>query len=403
MDGLTDGISERGAGRTKGQVRDVIFANALIALPDRMTSGRVHIEDGLIAEVMEADGVPSPTDAEVVDCAGDVLMPGMIELHTDNVEKHVLPRPGAHWPALPAAIAHDAQVASAGITTVFDAVAVGAYEKDTMRLAMLQDVCDALEEGTGHGLFKSEHIVHLRCEVGFGGLEPLLDPLIGKPRVGLVSIMDHTPGQRQFTDLATYRRYYTQKHGYSDEEMDQYIADRLEDQTRYSAKNRAYAVALAHKYGYAIASHDDATPDHVAEAVRDGMTIAEFPTTTDAAKASHESGLSVLMGAPNVVRGGSHSGNVAARELAENGHLDILSSDYAPAALIHAAFMLADQVAGMGLADAIAMVTCNPARAAGLNDRGEIAPGLRGDLVRVEDHEHHPLIRSVWRGGGRVA
>lgn len=404
MHGLSDNDIGMGAAVSVGPKRNVVFTNARVALPDRMIEGTVRVEDGLIASVEEVGAGPSSyAGDEMIDCDGDILMPGMVELHTDNIEKHVVPRPGAQWPALPAAIAHDAQVASAGITTVFDAVAVGAYEKDSARLLMLQDVCDALEDGTRHGVFKASHIVHLRCEVGFGGLEALLDPLIEKPRVGLISIMDHTPGQRQFTDLQTYRNYYMKKHGYTEGEMDQYIAERIEDQKRFSAKNRAYAVGLAQKHGFAIASHDDATAEHVEDSVKDGMTIAEFPTTFDAAKASHESGLAVLMGAPNVVRGGSHSGNVAARDLAERGHLDILSSDYAPAALIHAAFLLDEQVDSMSLPEALATVTCNPARAAGLNDRGEIAVGLKADLLRIEEHDHHPLIQGVWRGGRRVA
>lgn len=382
---------------------ETIFANARVILADRVQTGRVTVHDGQIAEIAEGDAVPRVAGASVIDCAGDYLMPGMVELHTDNIEKHMLPRPGALWPALPAAIAHDMQVVAAGITTVYDSVAVGAFDEAGLRLRALQSICEALEEGERHALFKARHLLHLRCEVAFDGLEELLPPLIGRPLVGLLSVMDHTPGQRQFVDEAKYVQYYQGKHGFTDAEMAQYIVDRKRDQVRHSDRNRRFVVNLAQEYGHALASHDDATADHVAEAVRDGMTIAEFPTTVAAARASHDQGLAVLMGAPNLVRGGSHSGNVAAAELASLGLLDVVSSDYAPASLIHAAFLLADTIDGIDLPGAVATVTANPARAAGLDDRGVIATGKIADLVRVSKTDRHPILRGVWRAGLRVA
>lgn len=378
-----------------------IFKNARVVLADQVMLGRVVVRGGLIETVDDGDASAGADFVE--DCNGDILMPGLIELHTDNIENHIQPRPSATWPALAAAIAHDAQIAGAGITTVYDSISLGAFDEANLRLTMLRAICDALRDGVSHDLFKARHALHLRCEVGFGGLNELLDPLVDQEMVGLISIMDHTPGQRQFADESKYRFYYQNKMGLTDEEMDVYMVDRREDQRRYSDKNRAYAVGLAHKYGHALASHDDATDAHVEEAVRDRMTIAEFPTTIEAAKASHEAGLAVLMGAPNLVRGGSHSGNVAAIELARLGYLDIVSSDYAPGALIHAAFLLEEQVDHMGLPEAIATVTRNPARAAGLLDRGEIAEGLKADLVRVKDTPHHPIIKGVWVGGERVS
>ena len=381
-----------------------IFANARVILADRvMGAGRVTVTDGLITAIEEGDAVPSLPGAQVIDCAGDYLMPGMIELHTDNIEKHIMPRPGAVWPSVAASIAHDTQIISAGITTVYDSVSVGAFDEGDIRLKALQDICDALETGERDGLFKARHLVHLRCEICFPDLENLLQPFINRPLTGLVSIMDHTPGQRQFVDESKYVQYYKHKKGFNDEQMKVYMDERRVEQGLYGEKNRRYAVDLAHQHGHALASHDDATVDHVAEAVSDRMTIAEFPTTVAAAEASHAAGLAVLMGAPNLVRGGSHSGNVAAIELARLGLLDIVSSDYVPASLVHSAFLLVDQADTMDLPAAVATVTRNPARAAKLTDRGEIAVGLKGDVVRVHDHPHHPILRGVWRDGIRVS
>jgi alpha-D-ribose 1-methylphosphonate 5-triphosphate diphosphatase len=155
--------------------------------------------------------------------------------------------------------------------------------------------------------------------------------------------------------------------------------------------------------GIAFASHDDATPAHVQESVADGVSIAEFPTTMVAAEQSHAAGLAVLMGAPNVVRGGSHSGNIAATDLAREGCLDVLSSDYIPGALIHAAFMLPEVVDSISLPQAIRMVSATPAKAAHLSDRGEIVAGKRADLVRVRLHGDMPVVKGVWRQGRRVS
>jgi alpha-D-ribose 1-methylphosphonate 5-triphosphate diphosphatase len=170
-----------------------------------------------------------------------------------------------------------------------------------------------------------------------------------------------------------------------------------------SPRHRAELVALAQRHGAVLASHDDSTAEEVAESAADGVALAEFPTTVEAARACRAAGITVMMGAPNLIRGGSHSGNVAAVELARHGLLDMLSSDYVPAALLLAAFRLPALVPGLSLARAVATVTANPARAVGLLDRGELAVGRRADLVRVHLAGEQPVVRETWRGGRRVA
>jgi alpha-D-ribose 1-methylphosphonate 5-triphosphate diphosphatase len=215
--------------------------------------------------------------------------------------------------------------------------------------------------------------------------------------------MDHTPGQRQYQTIEKFRQYYKERMRFTDAEMEAFIANKHEEQKRYSDKHRQALLALGKADGIAFASHDDATEAHVAEAKADGIRIAEFPTTLLAAEQSHKGGLAVLMGAPNVVRGGSHSGNVSAIELARAGVLDVLSSDYIPFALLQAAFILPQQAPEVSLPAAIAMVTRTPAQAAGLDDRGELELGKRADLVRVRMIGDTPVVKGVWREGERVA
>jgi alpha-D-ribose 1-methylphosphonate 5-triphosphate diphosphatase len=214
--------------------------------------------------------------------------------------------------------------------------------------------------------------------------------------------MDHTPGQRQFVDLTKYREYYQGKYGLSGAEIEAAMERQRDAHERHAGANRRRVVDLCRDRGIPLASHDDATPEHVAESLADGVALAEFPTTVAAARAAHGHGIAVLMGAPNLVRGGSHSGNVSARTLAEAGMLDILSSDYVPFSLLHAAFALARHLPHTGLPAAVATVTANPACAVGLDDRGSIAPGKRADLLRVRDADDAVLVRAVWRGGARV-
>jgi alpha-D-ribose 1-methylphosphonate 5-triphosphate diphosphatase len=375
---------------------ELVFRNATVVLRDRLLRGHVVCRDGAIAEIGEgATALPG------IDLEGDLLLPGLVELHTDNLEHHVAPRPKVRWPMGAALLAHDAQIAAAGITTVLDALAVVDRGDSPIRGTMLADATSAIAQAREAGLLRADHLIHLRCEVSYGAVVRDSEALIVDPLVRLVSLMDHTPGQRQFTSVEQYYTYYKGKYGYSDAEMTELIAKRQADQQLYSERHRRLLAEMCRERGLPLASHDDATAEHVEESHALGMTMAEFPTTPEAARIAHERGMAVIMGGPNVVRGGSHSGNVSARTLAAAGTLDILSSDYVPSSLLHGAFLLHEQQ-GLALAEAVAMVSATPAHALGLDDRGEIAAGRRADLVRARAIEGMPVVRQVWRGGSRI-
>lgn len=373
-----------------------IYTNARIVTADAVIEGSLTVRDGVIAEV-----APGPSAVRsAVDLEGDYLLPGLVELHTDNLEKHFVPRPGVDWPRHVAAAAHDAQIAAAGITTVFDALALGEIYGRGDRVKHLHGMAEALRWGRNEGHFRAEHRLHLRCEITAADVVNMFEELADDPTVGLVSLMDHTPGQRQFVSIDKYRTYYQGRWGFADEEMERFIIERVEEQKKYGIAHRAMLAELCRARGLAIASHDDACPEHVEEAVADGAVIAEFPTTVEAAQAARNAGLSILMGAPNIVLGGSHSGNVSAAELADEDLLDVLSSDYVPTSLMHGIFLLADR--GMELPQAVRKASREPALRVGLDDRGEIAPDRRADMVRVRATSGGPMVRAVWREGERV-
>lgn len=377
---------------------DLCLANAQLVLPHQVLTGSITIEQGEITEIAEGDHKPSGS----VDCAGDFVMPGLVELHTDNLERHMEPRPEVDWPHLPALIAHDAELASVGITTVFDALRAGSIHSGKGRyIDYARAVADELLAARAIGIFKISHFLHLRAEICSETLLEELALFTPDDRVGIVSLMDHTPGQRQFRDLTALRTYVAKKRGMDDNDFADHVANLKRLQAQFGDKHEKGAVLEAKRLGAVLASHDDTTREHVVTSQSNGVGFAEFPTTLEAASACRDHGIAVMMGAPNVIRGGSHSGNVAAMELAQADLLDILSSDYVPGGLLMSAFRIAN--VWDDVPRAIATVTRTPALAARLPDRGSLQTGLRGDVLRVNNNQGTPVLRGVWAKGVRVA
>jgi alpha-D-ribose 1-methylphosphonate 5-triphosphate diphosphatase len=383
-----------------GRSSDRMLANARIVLADRVIElGWLAMVRGKIAEYGE--GHP-PERGE--DMHGDLLMPGLVELHTDHLEAHYAPRPKVHWDPVAAVVSFDGQLATSGITTVLDSLRVWTEEGAEEVGGQAGTLADAIGRARDAGLLRVEHFLHLRCEVPMPSVVEEAAQLIGRSDVRLASLMDHTPGQRQFRDEGKLRDYYRgKKGGLTDAELDALFAKRIEYQAAYATENYRRLVELARVHKTPLASHDDTTLEHVDDAVRDRVAIAEFPTTLEAAQALHAAGVRVMMGAPNLVRGGSHAGNIATADLADAGVLDVLSSDYMPASLLMAALYLPKAVPGIDLAAAIRTVTRTPAGAVGLHDRGEIAVGKRADVIRVHVAGDVPMVRSTWQRGSRVA
>lgn len=380
---------------------ETVITDAQIVAGDEVLHGTVLLRDGLIADLSEG-GSAAPG---AIQCDGDYLIPGLIELHTDAIERHLHPRPNVEWPVEAAAIAYDGEFASLGVTTVFDSFRIGEVFM-SFSGAYAPRAVAAIDALRRRDLLKADHYLHLRCEICAPSVLEEFAELGEHPRLRMMSLMDHTIGQRQFRDEAKNRNYFLQQKGMSEQEMLKTIEDSERYQVEYAAPHRAALAAKAETIRgaggvCAVAGHDDATAEDVAQSARAGANIAEFPTTLEAARLAREAGMLNLMGAPNLLRGESHSGNVPAIALAREGLLDILSSDYAPSSLINAAFKLAEET-DYGLPRAIAAVTSAPAKAVRLADRGVIAPGLRADLTRVRRSEGVCAVRGVWSAGLRV-
>jgi alpha-D-ribose 1-methylphosphonate 5-triphosphate diphosphatase len=377
---------------------NLTIRNARIISPDEEFIGCLQITDGVITGLDR--GTTHVAGAQ--DWQGDWLLPGLVEVHTDNLEKHLSPRPGVLWNAHAAMTVHDAQCAAAGITTVLDSVVIGDLDEGGARAQTQHTSIAALHQCRDEGLMRVEHLLHLRCEVSAPDVLEVFHQYINDPLLSMVSVMDHTPGQRQWRDLKSYRRYSERNGRYSESEFDAMIAQRKADQQAYALPHRQVIVKAARAQDIPLASHDDTLLSDVELAVTEGVAMSEFPTTVAAARAARDAGMAIIMGGPNMVKGGSHSGNVSAAELAQHDLLDIFSSDYVPSSLLMATFMLGG-LDCWSLPKAVNTVTRNPARAIGLQDRGEIAVGQRADLLRVRlNRVGMPLVLETWLQGKRA-
>jgi alpha-D-ribose 1-methylphosphonate 5-triphosphate diphosphatase len=377
---------------------ETILTNALLVLPGEVLPGTLVIRDGRIAEVQ-----PGRSHAAAArDMEGDHLIPGVVDVHTDNLERQVQPRQNARWPSRSAMIAHDAQCAAAGVTTVLDALCLGDLGFDTGRHQTFLDGVTDLDALAHTGALRSEHFLHLRCELPAADMKPAMDPVADHPLVRMVSLMDHSPGTGQYRDLDRYRKMRVRQANLTLDKVEARIAELLDQRERLLGPQRAWLLERIRHRDLPLASHDDETAEQVRANLADGIRISEFPVTMVAAETARDAGVEVIAGAPNIVRGGSHSGNVAAADLVRARAADAFASDYVPAAMIEAAWRsVAD--AGIDLPTAVAMITDRPARMCHLDDRGRIAAGLRADLVQVRDVADHPVVRRVWREGRRIA
>jgi alpha-D-ribose 1-methylphosphonate 5-triphosphate diphosphatase len=378
--------------------QETILTNALLVLPDEVVAGTIVLRGDTIAEVQP--GRSHVAGAE--DLGGDHLIPGIIDVHTDNLERQVAPRATARWPSRSAMLAHDSQTAAAGVTTVLDALCLGDLGFDAGRTQTFRDGVQDLDTLTRTHLLKSEHFLHLRCELPAADMVELVESVADHPLVRMVSLMDHSPGVGQYRDIPRYRAMRMRQHSLSAEQVERRINELHEQRARLREPQRAWLLDRVKHRNLPLASHDDDSAEVVRQNAADGILISEFPVVMEAAQEAKRLGVGVIAGAPNIVRGGSHSGNVAVADLVRAGAVDVLASDYVPPAMVEAAWLAAG-TGDISLPAAIGMITDGAARMVGLADRGRIAAGLRADLVQVHPWEGHAVVRRVWRAGERVA
>lgn len=377
-----------------------LITEVCVVTPDAVLEDAcLLVEDGVIRslEAGEADRVES--------WGGDLLFPGFVDVHTDNLEKHYMPRHGVTWDPIAAAASHDGQVVTAGITTVFDSISLHGQKDGLDRGAALPEMLCGLTRAGELGLLRADHRLHLRCEVSGPGIEAQLEPHLGNPCLQLLSVMDHTPGQGQYRDLEGFAQRLWKAEGGALEPIQARLAEQAAAHDLAGACARREAVAaLAASRGLPLASHDDDSPRGVAFGKKIGCSIAEFPVDEEAAITAKRLGMLSLFGAPNLVRGRSHSGNLGARRAIELGVLDGVCSDYMPMAMLKSVAVLLCPPFSWPLHEVAEALSGRPAEMTRLFDRGRIEVGRRADFLRLRlQGEVLPLLMETWVYGRRVA
>ncbi|MBA2287250.1 MAG: alpha-D-ribose 1-methylphosphonate 5-triphosphate diphosphatase [Ktedonobacteraceae bacterium] len=377
----------------------ILIHNATLVLPHRLIqSGWLLIEDGHIAGLGESTTCPDPSLIEQsLDAAAHFLMPGLIDLHSDAIEKLVEPRPGVYF-ALPVALEEaDWRLAGCGITTEFHAVSLDDNEFGVRSDSFIHELSEAIAAEASTLLVR--HKIHARLELSSQGGLHTIRQMVAQGTIGMLSIMDHSPGQGQYTTLEAYRAYMMRTTNRTVAEVDAILARKRRQAAEIPRRIEA-VTRLAREAGLAISTHDDDSSDKVEQWPALGVSLSEFPTTLEAAARAHEVGLAVCMGAPNALRGQSSSGHLSALDAIKAGIAGVLCADYYPAAMLGAVFKLA--TAGvLPLPQAVRLVTLNPARAVGLgNDFGSLEPGKVADLIVVALNDCGlPVVQRVFVDG----
>jgi len=372
-----------------------------VVLPDQtLERGSVLIEDGIIVDIIEG-----AAPVAVPSLSGLTLIPGLIDLHGDMLERDVQPRPSARFPTEIGLLELDKRLAGAGITTAYAAISFAWRGNDLRSQESATEMIETLNRLNDDTLV--DMYVHARFEVTNPATGPILSDLLEKNLIQLVSIMDHTPGQGQYSDVDRYLNFMHKwlgvdiaSLGTSKEEimekMKTNIMEQAEAPRDWDVVRDVIAVAL--KHNVPVASHDDDTLQKVQEQDEMGVSISEFPVSKEAAQAAKDNGMWVIMGAPNAYRGQSTSNNLSAMDAINDGLVDILATDYYPAALLHTAFKL-NRDGVMPLHDSLKLVSTNAADAMNLTDRGRIEKGYSADLVLVHENTRFPQVRGTIRQG----
>jgi alpha-D-ribose 1-methylphosphonate 5-triphosphate diphosphatase len=382
---------------TQGQSEERIYENCRIILAEGIVNGgSLRIAEGKIQEI--SSGALSG-QAPRTDCRGLSVMPGIIDLHSDALEKYIEPRPGTVFPMDIALQEFDKTLVSFGISTMYYCVAmvnIDNYGRDLRNTEMAMKILATLNAYQNP---KANTKTHLRYDVLNQEVVPLLGELISEGKIDMLSFMDHTPGQGQFHHLENYKKRHQNHTLLSEAELDRQIEER--QALRRSIPDSVFAAIAAdcHQHGIALASHDDDSAEKIQWARSMDIDISEFPISLEVLELAHKEGMRTMVGAPNILLGGSHSGNLSALEALDSGYTDIICSDYSPMALFHSLFIATEKL-GKPLPELVQKVSLGPAKALGIEEEtGSIAQGKDADLVFFQEGGARPqIVKTLVRG-----
>ena len=376
----------------------IVIENATVVTPERVLEGAsIRIEDGRIMEISTHINV---NGHRRIDAGGMHVLPGFVDLHSDAIEKEIEPRPNAYFPINLALFELDKKLAAAGITTMYHSISFGEQDYGVRANETASDIIKEINRLSSALTVRTR--VHARFEMTSAGAVSYIEELIRANNIHILSLMDHTPGQGQFREVAAYRKYYRERYNIGDDQIDEIVERKKASGASVRTEYVEHIVAMCRERGILVASHDDDSEEKI-EAILDlGVGLTEFPINLPTACAAKKRGILVCLGAPNVVRGGSQGKNLSARDAIVAGCGDVICSDYYPMCMVHAVVAL-HKSGLLDLPTAVNMVTLNPAIAVGIADQtGSIEVGKLADLVLVNISGEVPRIMKTLVGGMEV-
>lgn len=376
-----------------------IYGGSVVTPEAVIAGGTVTIEHGRIADI--STRAPGRIGSRDIDAAGQWVLPGLVDSHSDAIEQEIRPHVRSLLPADFALRELERKLAGQGITCMYHALGLARLqESNTVRTPeVIRSIVAAVERAAAERPF-IRHRIHLRFEITRGDLADFVCELLADGRIHQLSLTDHTPGQGQYRDMALYRTNIQQHTGVSDEEADRFLGEQL-GRGKVDADRLQAMTELARRRGVPIASHDDDTIEKLDWVARLHATICEFPIELDVARTARARGMHVVMGAPNVLKGQSTNNNLSALEAIEADAVDMLCSDYYPPSLLQAVFLL--HRSGCGMPRAVNMASRNPARALGIDGTvGSLEVGKAADIITVREWREFPAVTGVWADGESV-
>jgi alpha-D-ribose 1-methylphosphonate 5-triphosphate diphosphatase len=375
----------------------VIIENADIVTPSGILAGSsMKIDAGVISEIKEGS---IKSGGKRIDARGTYIIPGFVDLHSDAIEKEIEPRPNACFPKNVAIVELDKKLAACGVTTIFHALSFAEGEIGVRSNKMAAEIIREIDRLAPKLSIKTK--VHARFEITDASAVPYLDELLNRGQIHLLSFMDHTPGQGQYKDVASFKNYFGKVYKKSDEELDR-IIDRKLGAQKDSRDCVEHVINLCVSLSRPMASHDDDTPERIRWLKEKHIVISEFPVNRETLETAKEMDIFTCLGAPNVLRGNSQVGNLSARDALSAGYGDMLCSDYSPMTILHAVFAIASN--GIRpLHEAVNLVSLNPARAVGIADMtGSIQEGKAADFSIIGTIDEIPKILRTYVSGKEV-
>jgi len=373
--------------------------NANIVTPDLIIeNGSLTVENGIITDIADRKVILGENP---VDAGSRFLIPGFIDMHSDAIEKEIEARPKTYLATNIAILELDKKLAASGVTTIYHSVSFADEVIIAIRsIDIVESIVREITRLKKNLLVNTR--VHARFEITNTGGMATVEKLIGEGLIDLLSVMDHTPGQGQFTNEDQIRDYYGERFGAEKEAIQNLIETRMNLREKIGIQNEIKMMEIARSKGIPVASHDDDTAEKVGFLKKYGAIISEFPVSMEAVKSARDNGLAIALGSPNVLRGHSHNKNLSSRDLIREGFGDIICSDYIPSTLVHAMFTLVDNRLKT-IAEAAKMFAENPARFLGIGDiTGSIRKGLSADLVVVDNSWEVPRIIKTFVKGREV-